>query len=180
MIFMHWYDEESRLLKLMFSEKTTKIWRNLQILSEILEISSYFCGLVRIYEFSNWRLFKKNFNFLSTQSNKFKCTQRCTWTNIKVQKVNRCRRAAKQILSNYISLSYGSYLVILQSRFANNTQKFFFQKRRQMTLWLIDRLTPHKNTNWRVLMRYYELKLFWGSILILLQLHFDEIFMSKS
>ena len=106
--------------------------------------------------------------------------QRCTWTNIKVQKVNRCRRAAKQILSNYISLSYGSYLVILQSRFANNTQKFFFQKRRQMTLWLIDRLTPHKNTNWRVLMRYYELKLFWGSILILLQLHFDEIFMSKS
>ena len=82
-------------------------------------------------------------------------TQRCTWTNIKVQKVNRCRRAAKQILSNYISLSYGSYLVILQSRFANNTQKFFFQKRRQMTLWLIDRLTPHKNTNWRVLQRYY-------------------------
>ena len=139
-----------------------------------------FCGLLRIYEFSNWRLFQKKFNFLSTQSNKFKCTQRCTWTNIKVQKVNRCRRAAKQILSNYISLSYGSYLVILQSRFANNTQKFFFQKRRQMTLWLIDRLTPHKNTNWRVLMRYYELKLFWGSILILLQLHFDEIFMSKS
>ena len=146
-------------------------------------------NFIIFYEYSNnwlflWRsqniwIFKK-IQLLSTQSNKFKCTQRCTWTNIKVQKVNRCRRGAKQILSNYISLSYGSYLVILQSRFANNTQKFFFQKRRQMTLWLIDRLTPHKNTNWRVLMRYYELKLFWGSILILLQLHFDKIFMSKS
>ena len=121
-----------------------------------------------ISEYLNFQIegsLEKKINFLSTQSNKFKCTQRCTWTNIKVQKVNRCRRAAKQILSNYISLSYGSYLVILQSRFANNTQKFFFQKRRQMTLWLIDRLTPHKNTNWRVLMGYYELKLFWGSIL---------------
>ena len=156
------------------------------------EISKFYLKYWRFHhifvafsEYLNFQIegsLEKNFNFLSTQSNKFKCTQRCTWTNIKVQKVNRCRRAAKQILSNYISLSYGSYLVILQSRFANNTQKFFFQKRRQMTLWLIDRLTPHKNTNWRVLMRYHDLKLFWGSILTstLLQLHFDESFMSKS
>ena len=58
----------------MFSEKATKIWRNHQTLSEILEISSYYkntliidysCGVLRIvYEF------KKFFNFyLPSQTN---------------------------------------------------------------------------------------------------------------
>ena len=64
-VAQRWRNQKNKsfLLKFIYFEKATKIWRNLQVQKKVGRFRHTFCGLLRIYELVNIWLLRQIFGF---------------------------------------------------------------------------------------------------------------------